>query len=190
WQSFGPGFGSLYYFGCTSAGNSFKVTTQPGVTYYVQAGTTFGGSAQLQLNIQEIPPPANDAFANAKVIDARPFVDPVDLTSATTKAGEPTPRQAFPPIAVSAWDSFTPDVTETVMARVSSCCVPSILAVYTGGSVNTLTEVRSRSFDQPVSFEALAGTTYYLQVGRGPISGTTAEMSITLEAAPPPVASF
>ena len=48
----------------------------------------------------------------------------------------------------------------------------------------------SRSFDQPVPFEALAGTTYHLQVGRGLISGTTAEMSITLEAAPPPVASF
>ena len=134
WQSFGPGLDSLFYFGCTSVGNSFKVTTQPGITYYVQAGTTFGGSAQLQLNIQEIPPPANDAFANAKVIDTRPFVDPVDLTAATTEAGEPTPSQAFTPIAGSAWYSFTPDVTETVMARVSSCCVPPILAVYTGGA--------------------------------------------------------
>ena len=141
--------------------------------------------------MQELPAPVNDAFANAKEIDQLAYVDPVDLTAATTEPGEPTfPNQAFTPIAGSAWYKFTPDVTQTVMARLDSCCVLSILAVYTGGAVNTLVEVGSRSFSQPLPFEAVAGTTYYLQAGRGAVSGANAPMTFTLEPAPPPVASF
>jgi len=191
YQDFGGGVGSLFYVSCSSPIHApAQFTTQPGATYYIQAGSYVPGPANLVLNVTQLPPPPNDNFATAKTIDERPFVDPVDLTAATTESGEPTPSQAFTQIAASAWYSFTADVTETLTASVSSCCTISILAVYTGTGLNNLTEVSSRSFDQPVPFQALAGTTYYLQVGRGAISGGTTPMTFRLEAAPPPIASF
>ena len=192
WQTFpGGGLNTLGFVGCTFVGGSVQFTTQPGSVYYIQAGSTFTGSAHLQLNVQQVPPPANDAFAAATAIAAASFVDPVDLTSATIEPGEPQqPSGAFTPIAGSAWYSFTPDVTRSVTANLGSCCVSPILTVYTGGALQSLSEVGSRSFGQPVTFQAVAGTTYYIQVGRGFISGGTAQMQFRLDLTPPPTANM
>lgn len=59
-----------------------------------------------------------------------------------------------------------------------------------GTSLQSLTEVASHSgFGAPV-FHAVAGTTYYLQIGRGTLFGGTAPMSFRLEQPPPPSARF
>jgi len=189
---FGGGINSLGFVSCTSPIFApAQFTTQPGGTYYIQAGSYVPGPANLVLNVAQVPPPPNDNFAAAKTIDVHPYLDPVDLTAATTEPGEPTPSQAFTTPAASAWYKFTPDVTESLQASVESCCTPSILAVYTGTLGNFL-EIRSRSFGFPtqVPFQALAGTTYYIQVARGPISGGTTPMTFRLDVAPPPVAQF
>jgi hypothetical protein len=64
-----------------------------------------------------------------------------------------------------------------------------VLAVYTGDSVTSLTEVASR-FAQPLTFRPAPGTTYYIQVGRGSSFGSNVAMSFRLELTPPPVVNF
>jgi PKD repeat protein len=189
---FGGGMGSMGFVGCTSPNHApLQFTTQIGGTYYIQAGSPFPGPANLVLNVEQLPPPPNDDFATAKTIDARPFVDPVDLTSATTEPGEPTlPSQAWTPIVASAWYAFTPDVTRSVTANYSSCCVSPMLAVYTGSSLGALTELASRSFGQPITIQAVAGTTYYFQLARGSILGGSAQMTFRLDETPPPTVNF
>jgi len=191
WVDYGGGLGSLGFLGCTFVGGSVQFTTQPNVTYYIQAGSVATGPANLQLNVQQVPPPANDDFVDAKIVGPRPFVDPVDLTSATTEPGEPMAPGGFFTIEASAWYAFTPEVTESVTASLSSCCVGSVLAVFTGSSLQDLTEVAARyGSGQLVTFQAVAGTPYYIQLGRGSLVGGTAQMTFRLEAAPPPVANF
>jgi PKD repeat protein len=191
WQTYGGGLNSLGFQGCAFVGGSVQFTTQPGATYYIQAGSTSFGSAHLVVNVQQVPPPANDDFANATVIDSRPFLDFADLTPATVEAGEPTlPSGAFTSIVASVWYAYTPDSDESLSATANTCCVTPILAIYTGSSVQGLTQVAGGSGFGPVSFMAVAGTTYYFQLGRGSIIGGSAPLSFQLAPTPPPVASF
>jgi PKD repeat protein len=192
WVDFGGGLGSLGFVGCTFAGGSVQFSKQPGGTYYIQAGSMGFGSANLQLQVEAVPGPPNDDFVNATAIGPRPYVDNPDLTVASVEMGEPTlPADPFNPVAASVWYTFTPDFTETLTATAGSCCVSPILAVYTGNSVQGLTLVAARSgFGQPVTFQAVAGTPYHFQLGRGQIIGGTAPMSFRLEPTPPPFAQF
>jgi PKD repeat protein len=193
WMDFGGGLGNLGFVGCTFVGGTVKFTTQPNVTYYIQAGSVGTGPANLVLNVELVPPPVNDNFANATIITARPFVDPfADLSSATLEPGEPTlPAGAFTPIAASAWYSYTPQVTERLMASGNSCCVTPIVAVYTGTSLQNLTEVTAHSgFGGGAIFLAEAGTTYHFQLGHGTTQGAPSVMAFVLDAAPLPQANF
>jgi PKD repeat protein len=192
WMDFGGGLGNLGFVGCTFVGGSLRFTTQPGVTYYIQAGSVGTGPANLSLNVQLVPPPPNDNFENATVISARPYVDPfVDLASASVEPGEQTlPPGAFTPILASAWYSYTPQVTERLMATGNSCCVTPIVAVYTGSSLQSLSAVTAHSGPGGAIFLAEAGTTYHFQLGRGSLFGSPSIMSFALDAAPLPVANF
>jgi PKD repeat protein len=192
YQSFGGGLGGLGFIGCVGPGGSLEFTAAAGGTYYIQVGSIATGPAHVQLDVQEVPPPANDDFVNAPTIGALPFTDSVDMTSATTEAGEPvTPSGSFTPIAASAWYAFTPATTASLSASADSCCVTPILTVYTGTSLTNLTEVPSLSgFGPTMTFGATGGVTYYFQLGRGSLSGGTAPMSFHLQITPPPVADF
>ena len=190
WVDFGGGISGLGFVGCTFVGGSVQFSKQPGGTYYIQAGSMGVGSAPLQLQVEAVPGPANDNFVNATPIGPRPFVDNPDLTVASVEPGEPTGSVPFNPVAASVWYTFTPDVTEALTASANSCCVSPILAVYTGDSVQGLSLVAARAFGQPVTFQAVAGTPYHFQLGRGLIIGGTAPMSFRLEPTPPPVAQF
>src|SRR5207247_3497632 len=85
----GGGFGRLAFLGCLGFGNSATIDVQGGKTYYVQAGNVYGGAGTMQLNVQQIPPPANDDFANASHVASLPFSDNIDATGATAEIGEP-----------------------------------------------------------------------------------------------------
>lgn len=67
----------------------------------------------MQLNVQQLPPPVNDNFADAMTIGAVPFAHSVDLAAATTEPGERiNPTGAFTTIEASAWYVFTTTGTE------------------------------------------------------------------------------
>ena len=64
-------------------GQSLTFNAQAGTTYYIQAEWGSSGAGNLQLNLQAIPAPANDNFADAELIGALPFSATVDNTGAT-----------------------------------------------------------------------------------------------------------
>lgn len=146
-----------------------------------------GGNGTYQLNIQAIVPPSNDDFLNATSIGALPFSDPIDLSAATTQAGEPIPSCAVPfaPVSKTAWYTFTPADTRSILAS-NHAAFGNVVAVYTGSTLATLTEVSCRT--ESVVFTAEAGTTYHFFVGGVFDQGGLLEFR--LEETPPPVAGF
>jgi hypothetical protein len=112
--------------------------------------------------VHEVPPPANDAFADATPIGSLPFSDFSDRTAAGMESGEP----AFTScgfISHTIWYAFTPTQDTTVFAHGNAGGVNSFIAVYTGGSPGNLTEVGCGT--ERNVWGATAGTTYWIQVG-------------------------
>ncbi len=143
----------------------------------------------MQVNVEEIPPPPNDDFANATTIAALPFSDTADTAGAIREAGEPTSSCAqFNNPGGSVWYAFTPGQSESVSAFVDNTFFSTDVAVYTGNSLNSLTEVSCRSFGGRLTFRAEANTTYYFQVAG--LFGQGGSLRFNLEVTPPPVASF
>ena len=193
YQASGPGFGGLSFLNCASYSNSATFSVQAGVTYYFQAGSIYGGSGELHFNLQELPRPANDDFANAKVISSTlPFDDTVDTTSASMEAGETTPSCAYSgPISRSVWFAFTPTVSGAVSASIPTSVFTPVFAAYTGSSLANLTEVGCRiSRVNLLTLQVSAGTTYYFQVGDLYPWEQGGSMQFRLEVPPPPVAGF
>ena len=193
YQAAGPGFGGLNFLTCASFffpfGTSVTFSVQAGATYYLQAGNTFSGGGNLHVNLQEIPPPLNDNFANATPIAALPFSDPVDTAAASIEAGEPTPTcAAGNDPGGTAWYVFTPSETGSISANIVNTSFSTVVAAYTGNSLASLTEVGSRCFGERLTFRANAGTTYYFQVAG--LFGQGGPLEFRLEVTPPPVASF
>ncbi len=190
YEAVGSGFGGLNALNCTSFGGSITFNAQAGTTYYLQAGSIFTGGGSLSLNLQEVPPPPNDNFASATAIGALPFTQSMDITAATTEAGEPTPSCAIfnGPVSKTAWLAFTPATNGPISASVFNTPFSPVVAAYTGSALNNLTEVGSRCFGGKLTFQANAGTTYYFQVAG--LFGQGGPLQFLLEVTPPPVANF
>lgn len=192
YQATGPGFGGLSFLGCSPAPGSFNFNAEAGVTYYFQAGSLFSNSFdELALDVSIVPPPPNDDFAAATVIPALPFSENVDLTGATREADEP--NASCGSSGGSAWYAFTPTESGSLTARTDGFTFFPLIAVYTGNSLSTLTQVGcvgGLAF-RSLTFQAQAGTTYYFQVEGPPISpGSSSNLQFSLEVAPPPIAVF
>ena len=112
--------------------------------------------------------PTNDSFGNALVFSNLPFTDARNTVGATTQAGEPLTCGSAP-IASTVWYSFTPAATMDLAAHTFGSDYDTVVAVYTGNSVGSLTPVDcnddSFSLQSLVTFSASAGTTYRFQVG-------------------------
>jgi Tol biopolymer transport system component len=158
------------------------------VTACCDGGFNQGGNGTYQLNIQQIVAPPNDDFNDATLISALPLSDPVDVTIATTEVGETTPSCAIPfgSLGRTAWYTFTPTQTKSILASTINAAFPVVVAAYTGNSLATLTEVSCR--EGSTAFTAQAGTTYHFQVGGLFDQGGLLEFR--LEETPPPVAGF
>jgi len=184
YQAFGSGFGGLSVISCASFGNSVTFNAQAGTTYYIQAGKINGGAGTLSLNLQVVPPPANDNFSNATLISALPFNDSIDTTSASRESGEPNPSCGNSSATI--WYTFTPTVSGSISASGNGSFSP-IFAAYTGSSLANLIEVGCHSFGL-LTFHVNAGTTYYIQLGS--IFGNGGTFQFTLNVTPPPVAGI
>lgn len=185
----GTGFPGLSFIGCASpfwnGQNELTFTVDAGETYYVQASVVFG-SGDSRLRLEYVLPPSNDDFANAEVASALPFGDDVDTTAATVESGEPalcTPPQS----ERTAWYTFTPTVSGSLTARVTSAPAPTGVAAYTGASLGALTLVGCQ-YGSPLTFHVDAGTTYYLQIGVFGQSGGL--LHFVLEVPPSPTVGF
>lgn len=120
--------------------------------------------------------PPNDNFPGWTVaaLPSRQSVD--DTLGATTQAGEPTwpspcsPTNRAVPIGRTVWYSYTPSVNGTATISTSGSSFDTVLAVYTGNFVGSLTLVgcsddANGSFSSLLSFGAIAGTNYWIQAG-------------------------
>src|SRR5881396_3239167 len=128
---------------------------------------------------------SNDAFANATVISALPFSDVVDISAATTEAGEPPSSCSGGSSSQrTVWYSFTPAVTAVVRASVNAS-FSTVVGVYTGG-LGALAEITCRSpfVVRDATFLAQAGTTYHIQVDG--MFGQTGVLELRLDVVPPP----
>jgi hypothetical protein len=136
-----------------------------GQTYYLQIGVFFDQTGTLQLDITPPPPPpANDDFAAARTVTGVPFSDTVEVTGATLETGEPVSscRETAAPSG-TVWYAFTPTKTTTVEIN-RTADFESILAVYTGSSLSTLTETTC-ALSGTLSLRLMARQTYHLQIG-------------------------
>ena len=166
---------------CVSHGGQSVVPVAEGETLYVQlARMPWSLGQAVQLDVDVVPPPPNDAFAAATPVPALPFTQTVEVSAATAEPAEPD-LCTWSPSERTIWYTYTPTTNQSLMAT-----GPGV-AAYVGSSLDTLTSVGCRFFS-PLTFAAQAGTTYYFQVGLS--GGDLGHAQFTLDVAPPPTAAF
>jgi hypothetical protein len=191
YQPFGSGNTDLSLIQCaTNSGSTIIFNANVGTTYYLQAGSYSSGGGVLQLNLQKVPPPLNDNFADATIIPSLPFDDAVNTSAASLETDEKTPSCAPNGLSNTAWYAFTPNRTESISASNPSSSFIPVLAVYTGNSLASFTEVGCQGGGYPLTFHAEAGNTYYFQAGMENDSGAAGPMQFHLEVTPPPQVGF
>jgi hypothetical protein len=179
----GSGMGGLSFIGCSNFGSSMTFSAQAGETYYIKGGSAYWGPGELHLIISVVPAPANDDIADAAAIGGLPYSNTVDVTGATLESGEPTPSCVGYLQTGTAWYSYTPSESGSLMATGDYY---NTIAAYSGSPGN-LSQVGCWNFGHPLTFHADAGTTYYFQLAG--IYGTTS-VRLGLQVTPPPVASI
>src|SRR5215207_5028585 len=118
--------------------------------------------------------PANAAFASAQALTGANATVTGTNVNATKESSEP--NHAGNTGGKSVWYKWPPQASGTTTKDTAGSNFDTLLAVYTGGAVNSLTEVASNNDDNglqsKVSFTANAGTTYQIAVdGFGAAAG-------------------
>jgi hypothetical protein len=114
--------------------------------------------------------PANDDFANAQGLTGSSATTTGTNVGATKEAGEP--NHAGNAGGKSVWYKWTPQASGTATLNTAGSNFDTLLAVYRGGAVNSLTQVASNDDENnaggvitsKLSFAATAGTTYRIAV--------------------------
>ncbi|MDP3768793.1 MAG: hypothetical protein Q8S13_12325, partial [Dehalococcoidia bacterium] len=130
----------------------------------------------------------NDDFADAWSVAGLPFVGQQNTTGATLESGEPVnPNNCITFLpqekGATVWYSYTPASTGQVTANTLGSSFDTVLAAYTGNSVNALTVIACDDdtggvLQSQISFLAMGGTTYYFQAGG--FDGLTGNLRLTL----------
>lgn len=111
-------------------------------------------------------PPVNDDFANAiNLSGSSPIVYYGNNYGATFESGEPAFYYGFN----SVWWRFTPESTSQIRISLAGSSFDTVLAVFVGSTLSTLTRVVSNddsagTSTSAVQFTGYAGTTYHIQV--------------------------
>jgi len=109
----------------------------------------------------------SDAFASATVLVGSFATDTGSSVGATGELGEPDPTGGASPLA-SQWWKWTAPISGSVEVNTNGSDFDTILGVYTGSTVDALTEVGTNDdyYDSQsqVIFDASAGATYYFVV--------------------------
>jgi Ca2+-binding RTX toxin-like protein len=112
--------------------------------------------------------PVNDDFAAAEVLEGSVGGTTGTNVGATSQVGEPT--HAGSGGGASVWYEWTAPASERAVIHTRWSGFDTVLAVYTGSSVDSLTEVASNDdsgpydSDSAVRFDAVEGTTYRIAV--------------------------
>ena len=170
-------------FGCTDDGQ-VTFSAPAGLKLYIGVGAHQPLGGNLVLSATQIPPPANDDFANAKAIAALPFSETIDVSGATREAGE-SPYLCPGSFNHSVWYAFTP----TDDAAVTATLVDGVVGVFTGTSIDDLARVAcSQPGTTPLTVQLVGDTAYYFAVSHRNFVGGVVTFNLT--DAPSPVADF
>jgi lysophospholipase L1-like esterase len=125
-----------------------------------------GIAAALPASALAVPPP-NDDFANAQNLGTGSTASPSGTNvDATAQPGEPD--HAGLPATASVWYRWTAPANGGVLIDTCGSDFDTVLAVYRGSALNSLTPVAgnddSCGLGSEVEFEATAGTTYRIAV--------------------------
>ena len=165
------------------------------VTFNATAGTTYqicvDGSGDAQGNIQmsilqgSASPPQNDQFANRQSVSGEVVSTTGSSFDASPEAGEPDhyPGQAA---TKSVWWTWTAPANARVTINTVGSAFDTLLAVYTGGSLDELAPVASDDQSggnntSQVFFRAVAGMTYQIAVDGSAGAGGAIVLNISLD---------
>ena len=131
-------------------------------------------------------PPSNDGFAGATVISSVPFTTTEDTTQATLDSDDTAAGQVCNTggltFSNSVWFAYTP-TTDQVVGLDTSGSSYGVAGAVVSGSPGSFTA--ASCFLGGTSFQASAGTTYYLDLAQSPAgSGGTLSLSLTPLVAP------
>ena len=165
--------------GANTANWSATITLSPGAnTITVVARDTLNNAGQQQITVNYNPTPIgplNDNFVNRTTISANGATLTATNTGATKESGEP--NHAGNTGGKSVWWRWTPTASGSAQIDTIGSSFDTILGVYTGSSVSTLTQVAADddsggSLTSKVTFNAMASRTYQIAVdGFGAASG-------------------
>jgi hypothetical protein len=141
---------------------AYRFTPVPGTTYSLAVAGFARDQGSFRLTVRREAPPANDDFVDAAPLPSRLPTDAVvDLSDADNEAGE---GHGW----ATAWYSWTPRRSETVVAETCGTALDTQVAVYTGAGLGQLALVGQDGGrcgpGGVVTFDAVAGTTYRLVV--------------------------
>lgn len=161
------------------AGKTLDTVTLPATGTYTivinpEAANT--GSVTLALTNPSIP---NDDFTNAQVISGTSSSVSGTNVGATKETGEPNHANATG--GKSVWYRWQAPQSADVVFTTAGANFDTLLAVYTGSSVNALTEIASNDdassdHTSKVTFSAVNGTTYYIAVDG--FNGATGQVNL------------
>lgn len=179
----------LLQVGCSGVATPVTFNADSGLTYYFQVSDSLGAGGGIVFHLQRDsgppppPPVGNDNFADAELAPGIPFTATAVFDVATREPSEP----AFCFFqSRTVWYRFTPTVTRAVTVGLQAPFFDG-LTVYQGTSLNNLSFLRcTSSFGGTASFTAVAGQTYYFQVG----SDQPGTATFFLQPPPPPQANF
>ena len=160
------------------------------VSTQTQAMVTMTANRTVIAQFGAVPPvPANDAFANRL-----PLSGPEVLTTgrnawATKEPGEPNHGG---PGGKSLWWEWTSPASGPAVVSTLGSDFDTILGVYTGSTLNTLTMVGvdddgNGNLTSKVTFNALAGTRYLIAVDGGGMPAAEGHVRLTAVVNTPPV---
>ncbi len=153
-----------------------------GVAYRIAVDGRGGGSGNIVLNLALVGgAPANDAFANAASIAGTNNQAAGLSHGAGKEPGEP--NHAGRPGGASVWWRWTAPAGGATAIDTFGSNFDTLLAVYTGTSVGTLTVVAANDdsgdgVQSRVSFVAAAGVTYHIAVDG--VGGATGGIALSL----------
>jgi hypothetical protein len=170
---------------------SGRLTLSATSTYYIYASSALPnqtGNYTISLSLIN-PPPVNDNFSDVLVLSGTSGNVSGKNLNATKESGEP--RHANNDGGASVWYRWQATTNGTAIFNTVGSDFDTLLAVYTGESVGSLTTIaRNNDFNgQPqsrVSFAATQGTTYYIAVDG--FNGTTGNIQLNWN--PPPNDDF
>ena len=154
--------------GAGSPHSRVVVDVTAGTVYRIAVDGMHGAAGALKLTWATVMPPVNDRFTAATAISGATATIGGTNLAATKQSGEP--NHAGNAGGTSVWYHWTAPKTASATIDTVGSAIDTLLAVYTGAAVNTLSLVASNddlgfgSRQSRVRFQAIAGTVYRIAV--------------------------